>query len=329
MVHLSFTPRTPTLTALVLIALLSENVVADATDWLMRINAAATEVSFDGTLVYIHAGKIETMEIVRRVDEGVMQERLCSLSGPQREVIRDRNSVWYYRPDKNTVVHDYRQTRYSGFPKIRASDFEQLERYYHFVEGVDARIANRLTHQIDVIPNDSYRYGYSLWADKATGLLLRSDLINQQNKIVEQYLFTDVHIGEEITDEQLAAVSNKDELQLFGDNMPVATPVDASDWRLTQIPDGYMLIKHVRKMSPMNAEEVEHIVYSDGLSSISVFIREIREGKSEMKGLSRMGAVHAYRRHLNNHSITVLGEVPAKTVKYCALGVEYHGKDKH
>ena len=112
-------------------------------------------------------------------------------------------------------------------------------------------------------------------------------------------------------------------LQLFGNNTPITASVDSSDWLLTQMPDGYTLSKHIRRMSPMNAGEVEHLVYTDGLSSVSVFIKEIREGQSKMSGLSRMGAVHAYRKTLNNHRITVMGEVPAETVEYLALGVEY------
>ncbi len=125
------------------------------------------------------------------------------------------------------------------------------------------------------MPNDAYRYGYSLWADNLTGLLLRSDLINQQGGIIEQYLFVEVEIGKDITDMQLAAVSDNDKLQLLGDKIPVATPVKFSDWQLMKIPDGYTLSKHIRRISPINGREVEHLVYTDGLSSVSIFIKEI------------------------------------------------------
>lgn len=306
-----------------LLLFLSENVSADASTWLMKINSAAAEVNFVGTFVYTHNGEVETMEVARRIKDGMMQERLYSLNGAPREIIRGMDKVWHYIPDQNVVMYDYRQTSQSGFPKILPGDFEQLKRNYHFVEGSTGRIADRLVHQINVIPNDGYRYGYSLWADKTTGLLLRSDLINQQNEILEQYLFVDIEIGGDITDEQLIAVSNQNELQLYGNNTPTTASVDYSDWLLAQIPDGYTLSKHIRRMSPMDSGEVEHRVYTDGLSSVSVFIKEIREGQSEMSGLSRMGAVHAYRKTLNNHRITVMGEVPAKTVEYFALGVEY------
>jgi len=234
------------------------------------------------------------------------------------------DKVWCYIPDENVAVQDYRQITQSGFPKIVPSDFEQLQKYYRFGEGPAGRIANRVTQQLNVIPKDSYRYGYSLWADKNTGLLLRSDLINEEDEIVEQYLFVKIIIGGTISDEQLTAVSNKEELQLFSNTIPFSAPVESSDWKVTQIPEGYSLTKHIRRMSPMEAEEVEHMVYTDGLSTVSVFIKKTRKGQSGMSGISRMGAVHAFRKTVNDHSITVLGEVPAAMVKYLAQGVVFN-----
>ncbi len=295
---------------------------AEPSDWIMKINKAAADVSFSGTFVYIHDGKIEAMEVARRIKDGMMEERLYSLNGPPREVIRSMDMVWCYIPDQNVVVHDYRQISESGFPKILPGDFEQLKKNYHFEDGVDDRVANRAVHQIDVIPNDNYRYGYSLWADQESGLLLRSDLVDQDGNIVEQYLFIEIQIGGTITDDQLTAITNKDELQLFGNTTPITTPAETSDWQVTQLPDGYELSKHIRRMSPMGAGEVEHLVYTDGLSTVSVFIKESREGQSDMTGLSRMGAVHAFRTTIENHRITVMGEVPAETVEYLAMGIE-------
>lgn len=297
--------------------------MADASEWLMRINKAALVENFSGTFVYIHDGKIESMEVARRIKEGVMQERLYSLNGAPREVIRGMDKVWCYIPDQNVVVHDYRQVSQSGFPKILPGDLDQLKQNYHFVEGVDERIANRKAHQIEVKPNDSYRYGYSLWVDYETGLLLRSNLIDGEGIIVEQYMFINIDIGGTISDSQLAAVTKKDDLQLFGNSTPNSSPAESSHWKVSQAPDGYELIKHIRRMSPMDSSKVEHLVFTDGLSTVSVFIKEANENQSAMTGLSRMGAVHAYRTTLENHRITVMGEVPAETVEYLAQNIRY------
>jgi len=310
--------------SLVLYLVSLSNSAGAPADWLMKINKAAAEVNFAGTFIYVHAGQVEAMDIARRVDSGGMQERLYALNGEAREVIRDRNRVWCYIPDQNVGVHDYRQMSESGFPRILPGDFAELSKNYQFLDGQDARIAGRIAHQINVVPNDNYRYGYALWADTESGLLLRSDLVDREQKIIEQYMFVNIDIDGEISDEQLAAVSNKDQLEWFGNSKPpISTPADSSDWLINQVPQGYRLSKRIRRMSPTEAGEVEHLVYTDGLSTLSVFIKEAREGQSGMKGLSRMGAVNAYRDTINNHRVTVMGEVPARTVEFVAGGITY------
>ncbi len=304
------------------IGFLPANVFADPFDWLMKISKAAADVNFIGTLVYTNNGEINTMEVARRIQDGLMQERIYSLDGEPREIIRSEDKVWCYIPDQNMVVHDYRQVTKSGFPRILPDDLDQLRQNYGFEEGEDARIADRVAIQIKVTANDAWRYGYTLWADKHSGLLLRSDLVSQGGEIVEQYLFADIEINGVITDAQLAPVSNADELRLFGNSEPMPESFESSEWSVTELPDGYRLNNHIRRMSPMGKGEIEHFVYSDGLSSLSVFIKKTSQSQGEMTGLSRMGAVHAYRTRIGNHLVTVMGEVPAETVKAVARGVQ-------
>ena len=304
------------------IGFLPANVFADPFDWLMKISKAAADVNFIGTLVYTNNGEIKTMEVARRIQDGLMQERIYSLDGEPREIIRNEDKVWCYIPDQNMVVHDYRQVTKSGFPRILPDDLDQLRQNYGFEEGEEARIADRGAIQIKVTANDAWRYGYTLWADKRSGLLLRSDLVSQGGEIVEQYLFADIEINGVITDAQLAPVSSADELRLFGNSEPMPESFESSEWSVTELPDGYRLNNHIRRMSPMGKGEIEHFVYSDGLSSLSVFIKKSSQNQGEMTGLSRMGAVHAYRTRIGNHLVTVMGEVPAETVKAVARGVQ-------
>ena len=303
---------------------MSTATAADARTWLMRINEAAANFSFVGNFVYLRGGEIEAMHVVRRITDGMMQERLYALNGDAREVVRDQDRVWCFIPDKNVGVHDYRQTSESGFPRILPKDLDSLERNYQFELGATARIADRMAQQIKVLPEDGFRYGYYLWADSETGLLLRSDLVNGTGKIVEQYAFVNIEIGGEILDSELEAVTSREDLVWYGMDMPnMSSEVTKTAWRVESLPAGYRLNKHIRRMDPMNMEEEEHMVFTDGLSSVSLFVKESREGQSSMVGLSRMGAVHAYRDTVADHWITVMGEVPARTVEHLAKAVVY------
>ncbi len=312
---------TQNILSVIALVLLPFYVFSDTSSWLMKINDAASNVNFSGSFVYSHDGKIEAMQVARKIEDGVMQERLYSLNGEPREVIRDMNKVWRFIPDKNIAVHDYRQSSESGFPKILPSDLEALSKNYHFEEGNMERIADREAKQIRVIPNDQYRYGYDLWVDTESGLLLRSDLVNNQNEIIEQYLFVEIQIGGDIPDADLQPVSDTDELQMFGNNTPSTAPADKTHWQLQNMPTGFEMSNHVRRMSPMDANEVEHMVLTDGLSTVSIFIKQANEGQSGMSGLSKMGAVHAFRTTVNNYRVTVMGEVPADTVEFLAMGI--------
>ncbi len=297
---------------------------AEPADWLMKINQAAASLSFSGMFVHSHDGRIKAMQVVRRVRGEMMQERLYSLNGEAREIVRDRNRIWCYIPEQKVGVHDYRQAFASGFPRILPGDLEGLRRNYHFTEGGLNRIADRMAQRINVIPNDAYRYGYRLWADTETGLLLRSDLINQDDQVVEQYLFVAIDVDGEISDRDLQAVTSKEKLVWYGGEKPQpSASLDESGWRVTQLPAGYRLSKHIRRMSPMEGREIEHLIFTDGLSTVSIFIKPANTEQSDMQGLSRMGAVHVYRSTINDHRVTVMGEAPAQTVELLASGVAY------
>ncbi len=311
------------LTACLLLAI-APLAFADARDWLMRIHAAAANHSFVGNFVYSHDDRIEAMHVVRRVQEGLMQERLYALNGEAREVVRDRDRVWCYIPDKKVAVHDYRQTSESGFPRILPADLEVLGEHYRFALGDTARIADRMAQQVQVQPADDYRYGYHLWADTETGLLLRSDLVDDGGSIVEQYLFVNIKIGGDIADAELESVTSREDLVWYGMDMPnMSKEVSDTAWRVESLPPGYRLTRHIKRMDPMKMEEEEHMVFTDGLSSVSVFVKESKEGQSGMVGLSRMGAIHAFRETVAGHWVTVMGEVPARTVKHLAEAIAY------
>ncbi len=290
----------------------------------MRINEAAATHSFVGNFVYLHDHRIEAMQVIRRIQNGMMQERLYALNGEAREVVRDADRVWCFIPDMKVGLQDYRQILEGGFPQILPGDLESLGRNYQFAMGVKARIAKRTVQQVKIMPTDRYRYGYHLWADHETGLVLRSDLIDDNEQIVERTMFVDIQIDPEIPDEALQPTTNLDGLKWFGMGMPkVNASIQTSAWQVDSLPAGYWLSNHIRRMNPMSMEEEEHMVLTDGLSSVSVFVKKPLMGQPVMAGPSRMGAVHAYRVVMADHWVTVMGEVPPATVEHLAQSIRY------
>ena len=65
---------------------------------------------------------------------------------------------------------------------------------------------------------------------------------------------------------------------------------------------------------------VVHILYSDGLANVSVFIEPAKEKKIARR--SRVGASNAFSIEVDGNQITAVGEVPAATVEQIATSMQ-------
>jgi len=296
-------------------------------DWLMRTHAASQALGYRGTYVYTHDNRVESMRIIRKVGiGGGVRERLYSLDGAKREIIRDNGRIWCYLPDRKIGVHEYRQVTSRQFPNILPSDIALLAQYYQLKIGKQtSRIANRDATQLVIMPRDQFRYGYNLWSDRASGLLLRAALVDHRGRSLQQYLFVSLNTDDNITEQELLPMTAKKELKWFiGTSENVNLASAASAWSVGMLPPGFTLQQRIQRITPLRQTRLEHLVYSDGLSTTSVFIEDMLPGeKRQLDGLKAMGAVHVYIRHIGNSRITVVGEVPGRTVEMIAKSVRF------
>ena len=294
----------------------------------MRINDAAASLSYQGVFVYSYGSTLETMQVVHHVDDGVVRERIYSLNGAPREIIRDAEQVWCYVPDQNMGVHEYRQVPKQNFTKMMPERIDHLAGNYSLSLGREDRIADRIVQQILISPRDEYRYGYDLWADRDTGLLLKASLMANDGEPIEQYMFTRVGIGEAIDSTHLAPSTGKEKLKWLRphDSSAEVEKMNAVDpgWVISRLPDGFEVTRQIRRISPINKRLMEHYVYSDGLAVVSVFIAML-EGEEQsplVDGLNRIGAVHAFGHTQDGYHVTVVGGVPSRTVDMMGMSVK-------
>lgn len=296
-----------------------------AMDWLMKMNMAVQEKNYDGIFVYRHGDQLESMRIIHRSLNGSQRERLVSLNGEAREVIRNDRDVICYLPSKKSVVIEHRKTSKKNFPALLPSRLDGLAAHYQLVLGGSDRVAKRSTQMVIIKPKDAFRYGYHLWADKKTGLLLRASLINLEGRVVEQFMFTDIKIGKKINSADLKSRYSGKKWVWHREKEMGSDKAKEMRWKIKNLPAGYTLSRRIMRNVPMGNMTVEHLVYSDGLAAISVFIEPPGDKiDAKMKGATGMGAVHAFGTTVNNHHITVVGEVPAATVAQVANSITYH-----
>lgn len=285
-----------------------------AREWLERMVEAMQQTSYQGTFVYVRGGNVETMRITHLVDEAGVRERLYSVSGPHREVIRDRNGVRCVLQDSASVVED-QAVASDYFPELPLSVIDRQGSGYRLETGGQARIAGFSARRISISPDDSYRYGYDFWLEQQTGLLLKWVLLDSRQKTLAKLMFTDFSIGEDINlDEIESAAKEQDFVQMKTMSLEKSVVAESTPrWQPASLPPGFQLAAHNHKAG--TGEVYEHMVYTDGLAAVSVYIEENDKGVAIKPGVSRLGTNFAFVRNQGDLRITVIGEVPVVTVK--------------
>ena len=289
-----------------------------AREWLQRMTTAMNQLSYQGTFVYVHDGIVETMRITHLTDETGVRERIYSVSGPRREVIRDRKGVRCVLEDSASVVED-QVVASSYFPELPLSIIDKEVSGYRLEMGGEARIAGQLARRVSISPEDHYRYGYDFWLEEKTGLLLKWVLHDARNKPLAKLMFTDFAMGSAINLEEVesdADATDFVQMKSLGQEKTVVTQSNPR-WQPAKLPPGFQLASHSHNA---DAEGVyEHMVYSDGLAAVSVYVEKHGvNAPSVTQGISRLGTNNAYTRKQGSLQITVIGEVPAVTVKSIA-----------
>ena len=166
-------------------------VPSDPLTWLGRIAAAGQRLNYSGTFTYQSGNRSETSRIVHVRDSGGEFERLETLDGSPREVIRNNGEVRCVLPAQKTVIIDQAGSR-RAFPSRLAEAWMNLSESYRIRRGELSRVAGLEAQQIILEPKDDLRYGYLLWADVQSGLLLKSRMVSERGETIEQFAFNEV-----------------------------------------------------------------------------------------------------------------------------------------
>lgn len=316
------------LVSYLLLLLISSTALADhprddIEKWLAKMHHAAHMINYDGTFVYGQNNELSSMQIIHSVDKNGEFERLISLDGSGREVIRSGDTVTCVLPDKKSVVVDKSRPD-TEFPPSFPSKIDQLSKFYNFHFNGEGRVAGKLAKKILIKPKDKYRYGHTLWVDAKTGLLLKDHLIGENDQIVEQFMFTEINYPDVIKKERLTSNIKRKKFTWYEAKEPaVKNKTNQSmSWKVTKTPPGFVPGVERHHRLAMSAMPVEHFMFSDGLSSISVFVEKQMKNSKNLIGGSTMGAVNAYGRAVGKYHVTVVGEVPHISVKMVGDSVE-------
>jgi len=293
----------------------------DAFALLRRIYQATEKLSYTGTFVTQQGDRVESSRITRYAGPGGEVERIEVLDGTPREVVRTRDTIKCYLPERRTVKVEKRVDP-RAFPALLPETFADLLRNYAVSRGESARIAGYDCESVVLTPRDELRYGYQLWADTASGMLLRARTFNAKGETVEQFTFTQLVIGPVPREKLRPRHSVRDWRIEYATVAPVR--LEEQGWRFAAELPGFRKIAEVARRIGESAA-VNQVVYSDGMAALSVFIEPAsRRAERVRPGLASVGAVHIYTREVADHVVTVVGEAPAASVQRLGNTVEYH-----
>ena len=308
----------------------------EPTRWLERMNQALTTRNYDGTFSHWQGGRVEMLRIIHRVQDGAVSERLVSLDGSGREFIRTGANVTCYLPDKRTVLVERRSQEQPlvGFPTIN----DQTASFYDIsVIDPHARQSGRDAHVITVTPKDEYRYGYRLWIDDKTAMPLKTQLCDSHGHVMEQIVFASLTLASRIPDTAFKPDVSTDGFQWLRDDSgtPSSKDAHATDAFIRgalKVPPGFKMTAHAAQTMPGSTDPVDHLVYTDGLASVSVFVEEKKTttasgGEVTMTESASVGSSSAFSTVVNGHKITAVGEVPLETVRFIANSVKGQAPD--
>lgn len=312
------------LLSILLLTLVSAPAFADlAMDWVQKMSMAMRNLDYRGDFVYLHENQLESMRISHYKDENGEKERLISLNGEAREVIRDNQNLTCIWPSSRKVVVDFsRKNTFS--PIFIPEDINRLEKFYEMKLLGKDRVAGMSAVVVHINPKDKYRYGIKFWINDQNGLMLKSNLINEDGRVVEEVMFTSLKLfdgDEKLVIDTMPKIDESFTLVRYHSGDSSKSFAADNSWQLSEAPGGFWRESVLKRQIPGTNLFVHQMVYTDGLSSLSIFIE--KQTSDTSSGMSSMGAVNAYIRIVNNHSVTAIGEVPAITVKQLAESVSY------
>lgn len=293
-------------------------------EWLDRMSSAVRSTDYEGTVIRHQNGESEALKVAHKIVDGVVNERLASQEGSGLEIIRVGDEVHCILPDRKSVLVEpwnNQSTLFSALPQREATDTP----HYDLSLVREGRIAGRPAVMIAVRPHDEYRYGHRIWLDKDTAFPLKTSLVNLNGDVIEEIKFADITISDNIAASALDPSISLDSFTWYRESARYYSTDVETNWQCDDLPAGFRAISTRTESTPADDEGAEtlttHIVYSDGIASVSVFIAT-RTGE-ERDGWALVGSSNSFTAEVNGFQVTAVGEVPGVTVQRIASSMRH------
>ena len=309
--------------------------------WLLRIHEAASHRNFQGTFVVSGGGTVSSAHIAHYCEGPNQFERSEALDGQARNVYRQNETVTTLWPATKVAMIEQRDSL-AQFPALLQAGDDHIADFYEVHPQGAERVAGRDANVLVVKPRDSLRYGYRLWADQASGLLLRADVMGAHDEVLESSAFSEVQINVKPQPESVThAMKRLDGYRIVRPSM-TPTRLEAEGWTMREAVPGFTPVSCVKRpmasgdelasgavadaakdaAAQAAAPQVLQTIYSDGLTYVSVFIEPFDPKRHTRQMMASVGPTQTLMKQQGDWWITVLGDVPPATLRLFAKGLE-------
>jgi sigma-E factor negative regulatory protein RseB len=285
-------------------------------EWLQKMGQAVLTLDYEGTVIRSQDDDVQPLKIVHKKIDGVINERIVVQEGNGLEVIRVGDAVHCILPDKKSVLVEQWENASTLISTVPSSTVDPGAQYDVLILSRGGRIAGRSAVQLAIRPNDALRFEHRYWLDESTGFPLRTELVNHNGDVVDQLKFADIKLGSNISSKDLAPSINLANFTWYTNPSTELRPDIDSDWVSGNLPAGFALQSTRHEQLTGSVEPVTHLVYSDGLARVSVFIAQTRN--PQIKRVDRRGASSSFSIEIDGFTVTAVGEVPPETLRMIA-----------
>lgn len=296
---------------------------SDAWELLDKAAHAARDLNYKGIFVYQSGNNTRSIEITHMNAGQGEYSRVVMLDGAPREVLSQGSDIVIFSPRGEKVVIEKRRGK-NLFPALLPVNLDLVKASYQAKVLGQERVAGRESVIVLLAPRDNYRYSYKLFADREYGLLLKAATLNQADEVIEQIAFNQLNMLSFSDMEWFQPKVDPRKPYVMEEVVPSAAADEMNGWKLGQLPAGYKQIDHIRRIVPGKSAPVNQLIFSDGLSSVSLFIEPLSKGMRPKVGHTVVGPTNFYANVNGGYQIVVVGEVPQATVSQIANSVNFN-----
>lgn len=293
--------------------------------WLVRMHEASKRRAYVGTVVVTDGVNMASARIWHVCDGTQQIERVVTLTGAPRTTFRRNDQVVTFLPQSMVVLTEHRESL-GLFPNLLRAGGAMVGQFYQSRLAGHERVAGLEADVVLIEPRDRFRFGYRVWSDQNTGLVLKLQTLNGDGQVLEQVAFSELQLDAPVSLQKLARMMGNTDGYRVERVESAPTTALSEGWSIASPVPGFQSVScKKRPVVPPNGSAPETAmqwVFSDGLATISLFVQPFDPGRQPPEGTTALGATHTLTRRHGTWWITAVGEAPLPTLAAFVQGLE-------